>query len=435
MSLRRLLVALLVLLAWLATINVSAQAQGLLAPPPDAEPKARKAAALPDPCIGPALTVACGVADAAGDGLGEAISAGADAAGDLALNGLSGWVAEGAAWLIDRIARAVERSTRPELGATWFDKQYRSMLSLALLLALGFLLIAIAHAALRQDAAAGMRAALVALPVAICCAFAAVTFVELALAATDEATAIVTSRGAADSREFFSDLAEAVRPADNAQGAPPGFLVLLGGLLAALLCFVVWIELILREAAIYLAVAFLPLSLAAMVWERTAHLARRLVEGLAAIVLAKFTIAASVALAASALGNARGDSGGITTLLAGCAVLFLAALSPWVILRVIPLSGGPELQRGSVKRALGSAPGAAGATSVVRSGMRVAFAAPAGPAAAAGAGLAGGGGAATSSPWKPSASRAISPAGPRPTSPPTVDITKPAEKQGARRGE
>jgi hypothetical protein len=101
----------------------------------------------------------------------------------------------------------------------------------------------------------------------------------------------------------------------------PGFLSLLGGLLTALLCIVVWIELILREAAVCLAVGFLPLSLAATVWQRTAHLVRRLVEGLAAIILSKLTIAAAVAFAASALTHGGSGKGGITVMLAGCAVL------------------------------------------------------------------------------------------------------------------
>jgi hypothetical protein len=180
----------------------------------------------------------------------------------------------------------------------------------------------------------------------------------------------------------------------------PGFLSLLGGLLTALLCIVVWIELILREAAVYLAVGFLPLSLAATVWQRTAHLVRRLVEGLAAIILSKLTIAAAVAFAASALTHGGSGKGGITVMLAGCAVLFLAALSPWALLRLMPLAGDEiGLHRGAVRQAVGSAPGARTASAVVRAGMYASFAPAAVPAAAAAAGAGAGAGAAKG--WRP----------------------------------
>ncbi len=81
-----------------------------------------------------------------------------------------------------------------------------------------------------------------------------------------------------------------------------------------------------REAAVYVAVAFLPLALVAMVWERTAHWSRRLAEWLVAIILAKFTIAAAFALAASAIVDAPSSGGGLSALLAGCSVLLVAAL-------------------------------------------------------------------------------------------------------------
>lgn len=335
-------------------------------------------------CAGPVLSLACGVGEDAVGAIGDIVGAGAGVVGGAAMDGLSSWVGEGAAWLVRRVAGLVERSTRPDLGAGWFTRQYSAMLALALVLALAFLLVALAHAALRQDPAAAARAAFVALPLALCGSFAAVALVEIFLAATDEAALIVTRRTAGDSREFFDDLANAITPSvSSPANAIPGFLALLAALFAALLCMVVWIELILREAAIYLAVAFLPLSLAAMVWERTAHLSRRLLEGLAAVIAAKLTIAVAVAFAASAMGNARpGSGGGMTAILAGCSVLFLAALSPWVLLRLIPLAGDHVgIHRGAVRRATRSAPGAGTAATVVRTGMRTAFATPAGPVA------------------------------------------------------
>jgi hypothetical protein len=164
-------------------------------------------------------------------------------------------------------------------------------------------------------------------------------------------------------------------PASPTASPLPGFLLFLGALITGIATFVVWLELVMREAAIYLAVAFLPLCFLAIVWERTAHWCRRLVELLAALILAKFTIAVAVALAAGAMGHARGGEGGLTALMAGSAVMLIAALTPWVLFRLVPIAetaGHLALHRGSAAAALGSAPGGQTAAMVVRQSVLVA---------------------------------------------------------------
>src|SRR4051812_33897913 len=109
-----------------------------------------------------------------------------------------------------------------------------------------------------------------------------------------------------------------------------------------------------------------------MTWSQTAHWARRLADMLAAIILAKFTIAVAFAVAASMLGEARSGSGGLTAVLAGCAVLLVAALSPWVLLRLIPFAeraAADGLNRSHVRGAASSAPGAAATPLLVRQAM------------------------------------------------------------------
>jgi putative effector of murein hydrolase LrgA (UPF0299 family) len=147
-----------------------------------------------------------------------------------------------------------------------------------------------------------MRSCLVSLPLAMLLTFAAVTLVESGLALTDALTGTAVQTAGGDTQSAFADLGRVLSPA-GASSPLPGLVFFLAALLAALLALVVRIELVLREAAIYVAVAFLPICLAAMTWSRTSHLARRLAETLAAIVFAKFTIAVSFAVAASMLGD------------------------------------------------------------------------------------------------------------------------------------
>ena len=58
---------------------------------------------------------------------------------------------------------------------------------------------------------------------------------------------------------------------------------------------------LIRDAAIYVAVLFLPLVFAGLVWPAAAPWSKRLVETIVAIILSKFVIVAVLSLAASAL--------------------------------------------------------------------------------------------------------------------------------------
>ena len=385
-------------------------------------------------CVAAATLMCAGqtVVEGVGGAAGDAVGAGVSVVGDAAMDGLTSWVAGGASWLVGRVGQMLDRSTRPSLGSTWFTRQYRAMIELAVALAIVVLLCAVIQATLRQDIAMLLRVAFVALPLAMCLCFAGVTLVEIALGVTDWMTAEVLSNFEADSREFFKDVSGVLAPSALVGGPLPGFLLFLSAIFLAVMTFVVWLELIMREAAIYVAVAFLPLSFAAMIWQRTAHWCRRLVDGLLAIILSKFVIAGAIALAASALGNARGGDGGWTSLLAGTAVMLVAALAPWVLLRIIPFAetaAQSSLQRGSVRGAVNAAPGANSANMVIRLAMAKQFTSA---LAGGGAGIAAGVAAAPAlRALKASPAASTSGAGANATAkPPAGKSLPPAGKQG-----
>ena len=384
----------------------TAEARSLTVAPDAGERKVHRLYGVAPSC-GVGISLICAAETVGGGALGlvgDAAEASAGVAADAALGGIVDWAASGAAWLVSAIGKQVERATRPALGSPWFARRYAAMRELALSVSLIFLLLAISHAALRRDLHALARSCLIALPTAMLLTFAAVTLVELGLALTDQLTAAALAGGDRDVREAVADLSGAFKPGAG-PGALPGLVLLLGSLLTALLALVVWIELVLREAAVYVAVAFLPLALAGLTWQNTAHWARRLAEWLVAIILAKLAIAVAFAVAGSMLGGARGGSGGLSTVMAGCAVLFIAAASPWVLLRLIPFAeqAAGTLHRSHLHGAASAVPGAAASSLLVRQAMLNSF----------GAGLGAAGGSARPGPqaWAPiPARRAVEPA-------------------------
>ena len=141
---------------------------------------------------------------------------------------------------------------------------------------------------------------------------------------------------AADATAFLT------RSADALQGLQGGddaalFAVFLGAMVMAVGAVVVWIELLVRQAAIYVAVLFLPLAIAGLVWPATSHWFKRLAHILIAVILSKFVIAAILSLAASGLAAGTPDGGGFSAVLGGGALLTLAALSPMALLRLAPI--------------------------------------------------------------------------------------------------
>jgi hypothetical protein len=114
---------------------------------------------------------------------------------------------------------------------------------------------------------------------------------------------------------------------------------------------VLWIELFMREAAVYVVVLMLPLAFAAFVWPARRIWALRAVEVLVALILSKFAIVAVLALGGAAM-NASLDQHSIGAWLAGLVLLVLAAFTPWALLRLVPLA---ELAAGAAGSLRGEA--------------------------------------------------------------------------------
>lgn len=190
-------------------------------------------------------------------------------------------------------------------------------------------MLAVLHALFSQSGAVLGRA-LLHLPIAALGTAAAVTLVQALLEITDGFSSAVLAGTRTDTQDFLSGVFSALRPT-GVGGVAFGSIFV--GLFLAFACLVVWVELIVREAAIYLAVMFLPLGFAAYIWPALSGWLRRLIEVIVALVLSKLVIAAALGLASSALANQEG----FAALVAGAAMFLLAAFSPFALFKLIPL--------------------------------------------------------------------------------------------------
>jgi hypothetical protein len=274
------------------------------------------------------------------------------------LDGIGQWVGNGAVDMLHLLGGVMDASTRPQLDQHWFLQHFQTMASLAAAVVLPMLLVSIIQAIVRQDISVIVRSALVNLPLALILTGVVVELVQLSLAAVDGMCTYVSKPAGGDVQAVVSSVSGALARTSVALGQPvtASFVLFLGGIVVALGALLLWLELVVRNAAIYVAVLFFPLALATLVWPAVSHWCRRLAETLAALILSKLVIVAILSLAAGALAG-NGGTADLSGVLSGAALLLLAAFSPFTLLRLIPVveAGAAMHLEGVSRRASSSA--------------------------------------------------------------------------------
>ena len=244
------------------------------APPPDqtqqAQQPEKKCDQIQNPisrnvCRAGAINPAKAVTDAASGAARNVVAS----AGDSALRSFTAAVASSGKWFLDKVGGLITNTTSPNVvNVGWFGSQYRVMLALAVLIALPVLFVSVAQSIVRADGMQAIRSAFVYLPIAGILSAVGPAMAQILINASDWMSAALASNASADAQKFMSDAGGALAGlgAGTVNPAAPVFGVLLGALIVVLGAFSIWLELLLRAAAIYVSVLFLPFALAAMIW-------------------------------------------------------------------------------------------------------------------------------------------------------------------------
>ncbi len=299
------------------------------------------AAAAGGPCDVPLLGAVCAIPDVVGGAVDAVTAIPGAIAGDVT-EAFARWIASGAAGFLEAAGHAIFSGTRVDLtdtgegGRPWFVEHYDKMALVGLAVFAPMLMLAVLHAVFTQSFGLLGRA-LANLPIASLGTAGAIAVVGLFLGATDQACNFVAGGLGADSQNFLSGIvATLLNPVAVTLGAGPAglFGVALLALFMAFAAFVVWLELLVRQAAIYLTVLFLPIGFATYIWPALSVWLRRLVEVIVALVLSKLVIVAALSLAGSALAAQEG----LAALVGGAGMLLLAAFAPFALFKLIPIA-------------------------------------------------------------------------------------------------
>jgi hypothetical protein len=273
---------------------------------------------------------------------------------------VTSWVADGASWLIGEVVKGIDETTTPQLTTKGFLSQYGKMAQIAALMGLAMLLLAVLEGLAQGNAGMLARIVLVNLPLAFIATSVAYAVVQLLLVATDGLCHAIASASHDNSNQFFkaaiTGLGEAGGSAGKEVGgaggtnptgavagqaagttAVPLFVTFLAAIIGAFAAFMVWLELLMRDAAIYVVALFMPLALAASIWPRWGGALRRTGELLVVVIGSKFVIVSIISLAAGLVAETDGR---IEHILAASALMLLACFAPFVLLKLVPFAEG-----------------------------------------------------------------------------------------------
>ncbi len=334
----------------------------------------------------------------------------------------------GVGWLFAIVWTFIDTTTTPDLYASWFaGGPFAIVIKLASMLLMLAVALAIAEAIWSRDGTELARAVMQHFPKALFMLTGLLFVTTIGLALADAVTVWMLDTVAYGANDF----ADALLDVENAASFGFGLIVIiLTALVMIVVLLIVALELLVREAFIFVLVAITALAVVADVYRPARGAGGRAGRLLAGVIAMKPIIALCFAIGAAALGTAGGSDSGVSAvpepgetvdvgtpspndaadqdtlaiMLAGLATIALAAITPFTVLRLFPWEGteategtraavaapaksaaavGAMAATGGTSAATGAASGAAGAGGGAAAGQ-------AAGGATAGAGAAGG---------------------------------------------
>lgn len=282
---------------------------------------------------------ACDVGKGAADTVTAAPGEIAKSVAGGALDQATKWMTDAATWTTRQIATGIQKTSTPELKASWYQERFSSMIALGLGLAALVTMMALASAAIRRDPEA-LGATVYGMFRAGLGTGLVLVLTVLALGVADEISNTMAGETMGkNAGQFWNEVGDAWGK-DNFAGFGSSAIAFFFAFVQVIAGLLVWIEMLLRSAAIYIAVLFLPAALAASIWPPLREWETRLVKVLFVLIAMKPVIITVLSLAghaaaAAITGEARGDVG---VMLAAIVIFALAACAPWALMTLVSMS-------------------------------------------------------------------------------------------------
>ena len=284
----------------------------------------------------------------------------------MIIGGLTAWMLDAVVWVVGGVFNFFLDATDPNVQADWFlhgTGPYATTVGIGAVLLVGFVLIGITQGVLAGDVGGMLRRVMFELPMAVLGMVGLVTVTQALVTLTDQLSNGLLDHFADDVRQFTAVVGSL---ASLGGGTATAFVVFLLGLISVLAGIVLVAELVVRSSLIYIVVALAPLVFAAQLWPALRGAGRKLLELLVALIISKLVVAVALAVAAAAaVGTGSGgevtalpapevmaqNPGGsvaqaVGILLAATAAFGVAAFSPLLVARLLPLTEAAVVAQG-----------------------------------------------------------------------------------------
>ncbi|MDE3064403.1 MAG: hypothetical protein KGJ36_01895 [Acidobacteriota bacterium] len=243
--------------------------------------------------------------------------------GDL-FNAFTSWVLGSVQWLLDAAGAVLTRSSEPATVVRAASGEYTTLVALAAPLMLVGLLVTTLGALRHGEGAQLWRVYLGVVPACVLAIAAARPFAGLILSAVDQ----LSSSAAATVAARESVLAARI---SSLPATTPGFGLLLLGGAVVVGCALLWCELVVRTVVLAVLLVMVPVIVPLSTFPSVRRIGWRLGETFVAVAASKFVIVVVLVLG---LDELTGDSA--TQVVTGAVTLVLAAVTPFVVLRLVP---------------------------------------------------------------------------------------------------
>lgn len=252
------------------------------------------------------------------------------------LTSLADGIADTAAWVVDQLSNAVTATSDVDFTNTSFLKTYSLVFAASTFLVLLLWIWAVIKRAVRGvPLTTALGEAIGLLWVTVLASAFTPLILYTVVAAVDGITQGIS--GGSKSTLFFSSLSEALRSDDTAQDGGP-FARMALALVSILAAGVVWLEMVIRTALLYVGAALGTVVYSGLVDKELWNRVRRWVGIMAAIIMVKPIIVIVLRLA-SALTEGEGPQDTTAAIISGLAIIIIAIMASAMLFRMVPGMG------------------------------------------------------------------------------------------------
>ncbi len=251
------------------------------------------------------------------------------------VNSIIGWVANSVIYMIGQFLNLVNNQTAPDIYSQNFSHYLKLMEITSASLMLPLIMFAIIKLVITQNSQGLLKLVGVDIPVSLLGTGFAMVMIKFALELVDRLSAMFLESAGISLSQGLSNLgAYLLAVSTPGSNGLPGFFTLVILLIFIFGFLGLVFEMIVRSAAIELAVLFLPLAFMGLIWPSTSHWLRKMIDLLISLIISKLIVVVVIALAVSQLISVHNVTVG--SVLTALALLLLAVYSPFFLMHVIP---------------------------------------------------------------------------------------------------